>query len=509
MLGKAAARLAVLLVACGLLLPASGADWPMWRHDAGRTAVSPEALPPQLHLQWVRQWAPPAPAWPASQTKLQFDASYEPVVLGKRLFVASMASDRVTACDTETGKELWRFYADGPVRFAPVAWKDKVAFASDDGHLYCLDAASGECVWKFRGGPYDRRILGNDRLISTWPARGAPVLSNGRIYFAAGIWPFMGTFIHAVDAETGAVLWTNSGSGSIYILQQHGSPAFAGVAPQGYLAVAGDTLLVSGGRTVPAAYDCRTGEFLYYHVSSRAIGKDAGGYEVFVGKEFFFNGGAMYRLNDGAPLMPTGAVLPTDEHLLGFDGAKTVGYAYRPVFEEYTDSKGTKRPRGRLAAAWKGEPDVPLRRLFIKAGNRIYAEGPDGLIAALDLPARDGRIPVSWQGRVEGDVWNMLAADGKLFVVTREGRLYCFGPREGDAVTHGCARAPLAATSDRWVGQVERLLEETDLAQGCCLVLGIGSGRLIEELVRRSGLHVIAVDPDAEKVAAVRRSMDA
>ncbi len=481
----------------------------MWRHDAGRTAISPETLPADLHLQWVRRFAPPSPAWPASQTKLQFDASYEPVVLGKRLFVSSMASDRVTAYDTETGKELWRFYADGPVRFAPVAWKEKVAFASDDGHLYCLDAGGGKLVWKFRGGPSDRRILGNDRLISTWPARGAPVLCDGVIYFAAGIWPFMGTFIHAIDAETGTVVWTNSGSGSIYIKQQHDSPAFAGVAPQGYIAVAGDKLLISGGRTVPAVYDRSTGEFLYYHVSSRTFGKDAGGYEVFAARDWFFNGGAAYKLKDGAPLMRTRALLPADECIIGFDGGEVVGYEYRLSVQEYADSKGKKRKRAALPVLWRGEPDVPLRRIFIRAGSRVYAEGHDGLIAACDLPVQGDRARVSWQGRVQGDVWNMLAADGKLFVVTREGHLYCFGAGTGVAVTHSCDRTPLPVRSDAWVKTVETILKETDAGGGYCLVLGIGSGRLIEELVRRSGLHVIAVDPDAEKVAAVRRNMDA
>ena len=507
-------RLAVVFLALlGILLVvasvAPAADWPMWRYDAGRTAVSPEPLPADLHLQWSRRLAPPLPAWPASQTKLQFDASYEPVVLGKRLFIASMVSDRVTAYETETGKELWRVYTDGPVRFAPVAWKGKVAFASDDGCLYCVDAASGRRVWRVRGGPSDRRVLGNDRLISMWPARGAPVLADGTIYFAAGIWPFMGTFIHAVDAETGRVVWTNSGSGSIYMLQQHSSPAFAGVAPQGYMAVAGDTLLVSGGRTVPAAYDRTTGAFRYFDVSSRTFGKDAGGYDVFARKGYFVNGGAVYGLKDGAAVTRTHGSLPTDDALVGFDGGNLAGFAYEPVKESYTDSKGKKRTRTTVPVRWKGETDVALQRVLLKAGNRVYAEGPDGLIAALDLPVQGERVRVSWQERVEGDVWTMLAADGKLFVVTRDGLLYCFGTRAGAAVTHPYDRTPLPATSDAWATHAETILKATQARQGYCLVLGIGAGRLVAELVRQSDLHVIAVDPDPDKVALLRRTMEA
>jgi outer membrane protein assembly factor BamB len=51
--------------------------------------------------------------------------------------------------------------------------------------------------------PSERKLLGNGRLISTWPVRGGPVVADGRVYFAAGVWPFEGVFVYALDAETG------------------------------------------------------------------------------------------------------------------------------------------------------------------------------------------------------------------------------------------------------------------------------------------------------------------
>ena len=93
--------------------------------------------------------------------------------------------------------------------------------------------ATASLAWKFRGAPVERHILGNERLISTWPARGAPVIVGDTVYFAASIWPFMGVFIHALDASTGEVRWTNDGDGSIYIKQPHNTDSFAGVAPAG------------------------------------------------------------------------------------------------------------------------------------------------------------------------------------------------------------------------------------------------------------------------------------
>ena len=255
-----------------------------------------------LHLRWVRDLPPPKPAWP-DQPKMPFDAAPKPAVLGPTVFVPSTVTDGVTAYDLETGAERWTFTTDGPVRFAPAAWEDRLFVASDDGYLYCLDAAHGRLLWKFRGGPSDRKVLGNGRLISTWPARGGPVVADGTVYFAAGIWPFMGIFLHALDARTGAVVWTNDGDGSIYIKQPHQADAFAGVAPQGPLAVVGDRLLVPGGRSVPACYDRQTGKLLHYRLADNS--KLGGGSDVQPGGDLFLNGGAAFDLATGDHLGPS------------------------------------------------------------------------------------------------------------------------------------------------------------------------------------------------------------
>ena len=167
-------------------------------------------------------------------------------------------------------------------------------------------------LWKVRGGPSDRKLLGNGRLISTWPAAGAPTVADGTVYFAAGIWPFMGVFLHAVDARTGKIVWTNDGDGSVYIKQPHNAAAFAGVAPQGSLVVAGARLLVPGGRSVPACFDRKTGKLLYYHLAEN--GKRGGGCDVFAVGNFFVNGGMAYAIHSGKFLGP----LPG--HLTAADG---------------------------------------------------------------------------------------------------------------------------------------------------------------------------------------------
>ena len=227
-----------------LLIPAPNlfaGDWPMWRYDAARSAASPDGIATNLTLLWSRKLPPLRQAWPLEvHQRLNFDASYEPVVMGQRLFLGSPNDGSVTAYDTETGAEQWKFYTEGPVRCAPACWKGRVYAGSDDGYLYCLEAATGNVVWKFRGAPPDRpdrRHLGNEHLVSFWPVRGGPVIVDGVVYFGAGIWSVFGVFLHALDAETGKAKWTNGELSYLaHVRADHEQFVdHAGLSPQGYL----------------------------------------------------------------------------------------------------------------------------------------------------------------------------------------------------------------------------------------------------------------------------------
>ena len=262
-----------LLLSSGVAV-ASAHDWPMWRYDAARSAETPQALPAEMHLLWTRQFPELKPAYRTE--RIQFDAGYEPVVLGKTIFLASSRNDSLTALDTETGKEKWRFYTDGPVRLAPVAWHDRVFFGSDDGHLYCLATADGRLLWKFRAVPSQRKLLGSGRLISVWPVRGGPVLHNGKVYFAAGVWPFEGVFLYSLDAETGKVVWLNDDSGYLYGQQPHNAESLGGITPQGYLVVVGNQLIVPCGQAMPARFDLQTGKLLSFELPR--AGRQPGGW---------------------------------------------------------------------------------------------------------------------------------------------------------------------------------------------------------------------------------------
>ena len=485
----------------------AAADWPMWRYDAGRSAASPAPLAAELHLQWVRQLPAPAPAWPEEQYKLQFDRSYEPVVMGRQIFVPSMVRDKVVAYDTDTGRRNWQFFCEGPVRFAPIAWRGKVYVVSDDGWLYCLDATSGGLLWRYRLAPSDRRVLGNGRLISAWPARGGPVLYDGTIYCTASIWPFMGVFIYAIDAETGQVVWENSGSSSIYIKQQHSSPAFAGVAPQGYMAATQDKLLISS-RTVPACYDRNTGKLLYYHLSDRTYGKHVGGYDVSVWRDWFFNNGVAYRLSDGLGLAQTTAYAMGTDAVIAREPAGNVMACTLHEVKVKEPEKGQSPWTLKAQRLWRAPARPALETIYLQAGHRLYGTSGDGSIVAVDSPAKDREPSASWSHKIDGTVWTMLAGDAKLFVVTQEGRLYCFGERETRPKRYRLRRKPPAAAPEPVRLAAERILKQDPLGGGYGLWLGVSDGELLREIVRQSEMQIIVVERAAGRAAALRRRWD-
>jgi len=472
-------------------------DWPAWRHDAQRSGAASDNLPPILKLQWKLSLPTLKPAWP-DQPMMPFDAAYEPVVVGEQLFVGSSRTDSLTAYDTRSGEQRWRFIADGPIRFAPLWHSNHLYLVSDDGHLYCVDGATGSLKWKFRGGPSDRRILGNDRLISTWPARGAPVIADGTVYFAASIWPFMGVFIHALDAETGKVVWTNDGDGSIYIKQPHSADSFAGVAPQGPMSIAGDLLLIPGGRSVPAAYDRKTGRQKHFLLNENS--KKGGGHTVAVAGEVFFNGIGAFATETGKFLGAFSPLVVTTKDTAYVHQSNEI----RAINLKTAEVKPTKwRPQ------IEGVAKVPGVTAMILAGNRLYV-GRSGKIAALALPLPEELLletDFAWEADIEGTPLSLVAADDRLFVSTMEGRIYCFGAADAATFDFNLPRPmKVEAKESTHSFTAREILKYTENPEGYAVVWS-ADVPFLSQLIRSSKLHVIAIGADPTRVKSAREAL--
>ena len=472
-------------------------DWPMWRYEAGHTASSPDELPEELAPIWSRSFGAREQVWDDTLNNdlMTYDKILEPVVFGKKMYVGFNDADKLLALDTETGKTIWTFFAEGPIRFSPVATESRVYLVSDDGFLYCLDSGTGQLVWKFRGAPGAQKALGNKRVISAWPARGGPVLYDDTVYFAASIWPFMGTFIYALDAETGNVNWVNDSTSADYIKQPHSAPSFAGVAPQGTLVATEDLLLVPGGRSVPAALDRKTGKLKYFHLG----GKGNGGSFVIAGqKEFFvhtrYRGVRAYNLETGLPNL-----FVYNEPVL-HDGLIYSAMA-KDKKKLIQASKATHQPLWTIAADGQGD--------LIRAGKRLYAAGENKL-SAIQLPADPDKKPeVAWEQSVPQGILRLLAADDKLFAVTLNGDILAFGS-SGESKKQDQSDSLVLSDPDPQTLQLANaLLAEAQSNQGYAMCYGTENQALFDALLLNSKLQLIVIEENSDKIARLRAKYDA
>ena len=496
-----------LLLLLGPIASLSAGDWPMWRYDASRGNASPDALPGNLHLQWVRHFPEPVTAWPASQTKLQFDAVLQPVVSGGLMVVGSTVNDSATAYDTTSGERVWQFFTDGPVRFAPVIEGGKVYLCSDDGYLYCLALESGELQWKYNGGPTDRRAIGNGRLVSSWPARGGLVVDDGTVYFTASIWPFMGIFIHAVDADSGKRVWVNSETGSQWMTHPHGAPSFGSIVPQGYLAISGDNLIVPGGRSLPAVLDRQTGQVRHFNFG----GKGSGGWDVVAGEKFYSVGNRLFDLKDGKEVGSYGADVMGGGLLI--DGEEVLPLAEIHFVEKESKDRRGKVVRKRVLEApgsWK--LDAGDWKVLAMAGGKAFV-GSRGKVASFDIQeaqGNKGKPTLEWTASLEGEPAAIVAGDERLFVVTEDARIYCFGEGKVEPKTFNLpATASLTSNGGAATKWADDILGRPGTSSGYAVAWGLGSGDLVEELARRTNLHIIAVDSDSRKVSEFRQKWGA
>ena len=473
-------------------------DWPMWRHDAGRSAASSETLHSDLALRWTRQLVAPRMAWP-EDPRIHFDATLEPVSTGNQIFIASPTTDSVTAFDVHTGRVRWQVFADGPIRFAPVVAHQQVYFGADDGYIYCVSAESGTLLWRKAARPAGRKAIGSERVISVWPIRGGPVLYNDQIHFTAGVWPFEGVLLYSFPVTP----------------NQQQAPGFQSrtlnsLTPQGYAVAAGGRLYLPCGRGISACLDLESDQMLSLSYGGKTD------YHVTAHGDFIFHGDQVHHVADKRTLKsdvhrpvngPDGVVGTKGDDVVGLD-------IKNPTFVEVVDRKGKKQKVQILPLAWKitrAELAQAVSgtsadwKIHLQAGNRYF--GHIGTkIFALEPAADSSSAKVQWQATIDSPARSMIAANGRLIVVSESNRLYCFMPRDAGVTNHALQTTalPPPPSEGRWAALVKQVVAETPDLGAYCLVVGIGSGELVNQLLAHTQLRLLVVDPDAEKVKSLR-----
>jgi len=525
---------------------ASAADWPSFRGGSHHAGVAGETLSMPLKLAWSHQARhAPSPAFRGGLApsrrgtrveSITYDYVFHPVIAAGRLYFGSPIEEAVFCLDARTGEPEWVFHADGAIRFAPTLWQGRVLFGSDDGHVYCLEGASGRLVWKFRAAPSARRCIGNGRIISEHPVRTEVAIADGVAYFGAGLFPPLGTFLYAVEAESGKPVWKRQ----------------IPYSPHGQILVDGDLLFVATGRTCPAEFQRSDGAPMVDRPDARrALG---GGFVGKINRMVVWgpdeSGVTFFRVSkhpiaDRRPPSRSATVagrvtglralaavagerlhLVRAEQILAVDweafrvaasrnvelkrrpwdkkaslryGASVygIGSSGAPVFEDHILLREIEQ-----AKTWSVANDDRLCAAILAGGNLI-AGGP-GKVVILD--GKTGKR--LWAHAVEGEALGLAAADGALFASTDKGRIYCFRANvSGEARRHAPEVAAPVSDDRVCIEAAETALEHAGARKGFCLVLGLVDGRLAREIAKRSELFVVALDSDPTRVQRVREGL--
>ena len=419
------------------------ADWPTYRHDPARSGRAATTLSPKLQLKWETS---------AGQTLTS------PVIAGGRVLLAETDAHRVVALDAADGRRLWEYTTGGRIDSPPTIHEGLALFGCRDGWIYALRAADGVLAWRFRAAPHERWIVAQGQLESTWPVHGSVLVVNGMLYAAAGRSSYLdgGMQLVAIEPHTGNLRFDKTLDSRL----PDGSQVSDEEGIDGYL----NDVLSSNGEVVflrhqvfdlngnrrdePIAHLHGPDGYLSGDTTSRLQWSYAPRYTS-------LHQGAFYDMRLSRTLYPSGRILVEDEQMIYGFGQN---HYERPQSETggqfalFAAPKQNDVPAGLTMTEYlqltkRGEASVGFRWwrpiptqawAMLQAAGVLFVAGPEqealGSEAAsvgrseamlLAVSTADGR-PHARTPLPSPPVWDgMAAAEGCLFLATRDGRVLC------------------------------------------------------------------------------------
>lgn len=349
--------------------PDPAQPWPTYGFDDARTRVNPalDHRPP-----YTEEWRF------RSKSLLEFP----PVVADGRLFVGQLRG-RFYAVDTGTGGTIWE-KDTGHCSAASPAYADGVVYAGflayhpcpkgefqDGGFVVAWDAASGEELWR----------------VEMAPVESSPLVVDGVVYVAA--WDAR---VHALDARTGAEIWSTELDAQIVASATWVDPAQSGGRAAITIGTNGGSLYSLDAETGAINWRARSNENLgsgreyFYATPAVAYGR------VFVGNTdgwmyaFGAESGRLLWAKQAGSYVYTAAAVDDETVYIG---------TYDGFVIAYDAATGAENWRLEMPGAIHGAPTLMAGLLYVSTcsgcgqnGVRESKRGPDATYA-IDIATRE------------------------------------------------------------------------------------------------------------------------
>ncbi|MEO0531187.1 MAG: PQQ-binding-like beta-propeller repeat protein [Planctomycetota bacterium] len=503
---------AAAILALPIGLPASAADWPMWRGPAGNGVSSETGL--------VDDWDPSG--GPESNLLWRNEAlrgRSTPIVLNDKLYVLTrdqpeteQEGEKVVCADAATGAILWEHRFNVYLSDVPdtrVAWSSVVGDPETGrvyaqgvcGYFCCLDGDSGKVIW-------ERSLHEELGLLSTYGGRtNFPLIHEDTVITSAVVigwgdspkWSLLAKPAHrfmAFDKATGELRWL-SGTRLIPYDTTYSTPMFAELSGQ-------KAMVFGSGDGAVWAMQPGTGKPLWKCQLSRRglnvspVVSPAG--RVFTGhseENLVGNTMGAFVAIDGARV---GDSEPTDltENELWKEYQAMVGKS-SPLFVDgvvyaiddraklfaYDAKTGEQLARKPLGRVMRGSP--------VYADGKIYActRGGRWVVIRPDIAqSEDGKtsleLDIVSRVSLRGEQVDAspIVANGRVYLNTSEA-MYCLGPAEGTEASDGGSGEEPKPIEDKRVAQAQLVPWDVLLAPGAeqeyRLRLYNAAGQFLEE----------------------------
>lgn len=406
----------MLLIA---VLSAAADHWPSWRGADMNGHCKEKNLPTQWSADGTNvKWKVPLPG-PGMST---------PIVWGERVFITQSLDlaghQRAVICfDRKDGKELWRGvtdYADNESTYAgerhfcsasPTTDGERVVASFGSVGLVCYDFA-GKLLW--------RRDLGKCEQI--WGNAASPTIHENLVIHNFG--PGERTFLIAVDKRTGKDVWKvdipdgRYGTSNVDWTGSWSTPVIA-------RGKSGDELIITWPGAVVA-------------------------YEPKTGKERWRCGG-LGKLVYTSPLITPDIIVA----MSGFGGP------YLAMKRENANAPAARGDVTETHRLWREERAQQRVGSGVVVGDHVYILNDPGTMQCLEL--KTGKT--LYNERIGTGSWgSMVYADGKLFVINRQGETFILAAKpdapevlQRNALNEKCQSSPAFSNGELFIRTYQHL----------------------------------------------------